>query len=154
LPPVFLQPSWYSPHFSPPAISHKFPCPLFSPKPLARISLPPSHLTLGPSALPCPVLFLPSYDSHSPAPRPQHPRLSGGSTPPAFCLGIHSQSAAILLACTMMQPSLRCPPPPLPGVSCRTPSCLAPTCTHCTTCTPSPSSAPAYAMASPWPPGL
>ena len=43
---------------------------------------------------------------------------------------------------------------PLPGVSCRTPSCLAPTCTHCTTCTPSPSSAPAYAMASPWPPGL
>ena len=108
-PRVFLQPSWYSPHFSPPAIFQKFPCPfltLFSPKPLARISLPPSHLTLWPSALPCPVLFLPSYDSHSPAPRPQHPRLSGGSTPPAFCLGIHSQSAAILLACTMMQPSV------------------------------------------------
>ena len=134
-PPCSFSPLVLSPSFPTPAIS--LPT-LFSPKLLARISLPPPHLVLWPSALPCPLpaLLTSLYVSlalqslplaHCPSPTP---RLSGASPPPVFGLGIHRPPATsfFLLTCICNR---RCD---APACLARTP-CLAPTRAHCHTFT-------------------
>ena len=138
-PSVFPQPSGTCPLFPPHC---NFPLPtLFSPKLLARISLPPSGpspprpLALCPtlsSSCPPPCVY-PLLCDHSPSPaaRPQHPRLSGASPHPHLLFVSEftvPPPSFFLLACICNR---RCD---APACLARTP-CLAPTRAHCHTFT-------------------